>query len=112
VHLVGHSLGGLSVRYYIKILGGLPHVASYTAFGTPQHGNPDGCFSPLSSVYPARSCSASTVVTTHPARFTTPPSPAGRHTAKKPTAAGTHLIMASAYQLSTGDRMPPNRATR
>ena len=44
VHLVGHSMGGLSARYYIKILGGLPHVASYTAFGTPQHGNPDGCF--------------------------------------------------------------------
>ncbi|MGH3837709.1 MAG: esterase/lipase family protein [Pseudonocardiaceae bacterium] len=44
VHLVGHSMGGLSARYYIKILGGLPHVASYTAFGTPQHGNPSGCF--------------------------------------------------------------------
>ncbi|MGH4010540.1 MAG: alpha/beta fold hydrolase [Pseudonocardiaceae bacterium] len=43
VHLVGHSMGGLSARYYIKILGGLPHVASYTAFGTPQHGNPNGC---------------------------------------------------------------------
>ncbi len=40
VHLVGHSMGGLSARYYIKILGGLPHVATYTAFGTPQHGNP------------------------------------------------------------------------
>ena len=40
VHLVGHSMGGLSTRYYIKILGGLPKVASYTAFGTPQHGSP------------------------------------------------------------------------
>jgi triacylglycerol lipase len=40
VHLVGHSMGGLSTRYYIKILGGLPNVASYTAFGTPQHGSP------------------------------------------------------------------------
>lgn len=44
VYLVGHSMGGLSARYYIKILGGLPYVASYTAFGTPQHGNPNGCF--------------------------------------------------------------------
>ncbi|PZS24264.1 MAG: hypothetical protein DLM61_22600, partial [Pseudonocardiales bacterium] len=26
VHLVGHSMGGLSARYYIKVLGGLPHV--------------------------------------------------------------------------------------
>ncbi|MGH3993583.1 MAG: esterase/lipase family protein, partial [Pseudonocardiaceae bacterium] len=40
VHLVGHSMGGLSTRYYIKILNGLPQVATYTAFGTPQHGNP------------------------------------------------------------------------
>lgn len=39
VHLVGHSMGGLSTRYYIKILDGLPNVASYTAFGTPQHGS-------------------------------------------------------------------------
>lgn len=39
VHLVGHSMGGLSARYYIKILDGLPNVASYTAFGTPQHGS-------------------------------------------------------------------------
>ncbi|MGH3934858.1 MAG: esterase/lipase family protein [Pseudonocardiaceae bacterium] len=43
VHLVGHSMGGLSPRYYIKILGGLPYVATYTAFGTPQHGHPPGC---------------------------------------------------------------------
>lgn len=43
VHLVGHSMGGLSARYYIKILGGLPYVASYTAFGTPQHGSTSGC---------------------------------------------------------------------
>lgn len=40
VHLVGHSMGGLSTRYYIKMLNGLSKVATYTAFGTPQHGNP------------------------------------------------------------------------
>ncbi len=38
VHLVGHSMGGVSTRYYIKNMNGLPNVASYTAFGTPQHG--------------------------------------------------------------------------
>lgn len=43
VHLVGHSMGGLSARYYIKVLGGLPNVATYTAFGTPQHGSVVGC---------------------------------------------------------------------
>jgi triacylglycerol lipase len=37
VHLVGHSLGGLSSRYYAKFLGNRK-VASYTAFGTGQHG--------------------------------------------------------------------------
>lgn len=38
VHLVGHSMGRVSTRYYVKKLGGLPDVATYTAFGTPQHG--------------------------------------------------------------------------
>lgn len=40
IHLVGHSMGGLSTRYYIKMRNGLSKVATYTAFGTPQHGNP------------------------------------------------------------------------
>jgi triacylglycerol lipase len=44
VYLVGHSMGGLSARYYIKVLDGLQHVASYTAFGVPQHGHPPLCF--------------------------------------------------------------------
>lgn len=43
VHLVGHSMGGLSARYYLKVLDGLPNVATYTAFGTPQHGYLPGC---------------------------------------------------------------------
>lgn len=43
VHLVGHSMGGLSARYYLKVLGGQPNVATYTAFGTPQHGSVVGC---------------------------------------------------------------------
>lgn len=30
VHLVGHSMGGLSARYYIKILGGLPQCLPAT----------------------------------------------------------------------------------
>lgn len=50
VHLVGHSMGGLSTRYYIKILDGLPNVASYTAFGTPQHGSPQHSCSPSDPV--------------------------------------------------------------
>jgi triacylglycerol lipase len=46
VHLVGHSMGGLSARYYIKVLGGISNVASYTAFGTPQHGSPSNSCAP------------------------------------------------------------------
>lgn len=46
VHLVGHSMGGLSTRYYIKRLGGLNQVATYTAFGSPQHGHPANACTP------------------------------------------------------------------
>ncbi|HET9256390.1 MAG TPA: alpha/beta fold hydrolase [Pseudonocardiaceae bacterium] len=43
IHLVGHSMGGLSARYYLKVLGGLGNVATYTALGSPQHGSVLGC---------------------------------------------------------------------
>src|SRR5262249_23033321 len=43
VNLVGHGMGGLSARYYIKVLGGQDSVGTYTAFGTPQHGSILGC---------------------------------------------------------------------
>lgn len=38
VDLVGHSMGGLSSRYYIKFLGGAAYVDDYVSLGTPQHG--------------------------------------------------------------------------
>jgi triacylglycerol lipase len=38
VHLVAQSLGGIAARYYLRELGGLAHVATYTAIGTAQHG--------------------------------------------------------------------------
>lgn len=43
VDLVGHSMGGLSTRYYIKFLGGLDTVTHYVAFGTPQYGYQPAC---------------------------------------------------------------------
>ncbi|WP_394836944.1 hypothetical protein LVJ94_08555 [Pendulispora rubella] len=43
VHLVGHSMAGLSMRYYIKRLGGAASVRSYVAFGTPQYGFSVAC---------------------------------------------------------------------
>ena len=36
VSLVGHSVGGLSARYYLKALGGAPKVTHYAAIGTAQ----------------------------------------------------------------------------
>src|SRR5215467_10619053 len=36
--VVGHSEGGLELRYYIKNLGGGAQVARYVSLGTPQHG--------------------------------------------------------------------------
>ncbi len=36
--VVGHSEGGLALRYYIKYLGGGDQVLRYVSLGTPQHG--------------------------------------------------------------------------
>jgi triacylglycerol lipase len=36
--VVGHSEGGLALRFYIRNLGGAPQVLRYVSLGTPQHG--------------------------------------------------------------------------
>ncbi len=38
IDLVGHSMGGLSSRYYIKFLGGIDTVDDYVSLGSPHHG--------------------------------------------------------------------------
>ena len=38
VDLIGHSMGGLSARWYIKFLGGASKVDDYVSLGTPQKG--------------------------------------------------------------------------
>ncbi|PWI48048.1 hypothetical protein CEE45_08460 [Candidatus Heimdallarchaeota archaeon B3_Heim] len=38
IDLVGHSMGGLSSRYYIKFLDGLDKVEDYVSLGSPHHG--------------------------------------------------------------------------
>ena len=38
VDLIGHSMGGLSTRYYIKFLGGASKVDDYVSLGSPHHG--------------------------------------------------------------------------
>jgi triacylglycerol lipase len=43
VHLVGHSMGGLSARYFIKRLGGAAVVRTYVSMGTAQQGYLPGC---------------------------------------------------------------------
>jgi triacylglycerol lipase len=46
VDLVGHSMGGLAQRHYVKFLGGLDQVGTYVDYGTPELGETLGwlCF--------------------------------------------------------------------
>ncbi|MHA2502214.1 MAG: esterase/lipase family protein [Candidatus Kariarchaeaceae archaeon] len=37
IEIIGHSLGGVSSRYYLKFLGGAEKVNNYIALGSPQH---------------------------------------------------------------------------
>lgn len=43
VHLVGHSMGGHSARYYVKRLGGTEYVRSYVSMGTGHYGYLPAC---------------------------------------------------------------------
>nr|BFF03896.1 hypothetical protein GCM10020241_55710 [Streptoalloteichus tenebrarius] len=43
VHLVAHSMGGLSTRHFLKRLGGTDRVRSSVAFGSPQYGYLPAC---------------------------------------------------------------------
>jgi triacylglycerol lipase len=47
VDLVGHSMGGLSSRHYLKYLGGTAHVDHYVSMGTGQYGWLPACALPL-----------------------------------------------------------------
>jgi len=44
VDLVGHSMGGLSARWYLKRLGGADKVRTYVSMGSPHYGYPLACF--------------------------------------------------------------------
>lgn len=46
VALVGHSIGGVSSRLYLKEMGGHEKVSTYLAFGSPQYGSPGACGQP------------------------------------------------------------------
>lgn len=46
VSLVGHSMGGLSARYYLKSLGGADATLSYVSMGTGQRGYWPACLLP------------------------------------------------------------------
>ncbi len=43
VHLVSHSMGGLSTRYYVKRLGGLTTVRTYVSMGAAHYGYLPAC---------------------------------------------------------------------
>lgn len=49
VDLIGHSMGGLVLRYYLKNLGGDAFARHYVSFGTPQHGTVIGHLWPCTS---------------------------------------------------------------
>ncbi|SHE95925.1 esterase/lipase family protein [Streptoalloteichus hindustanus] len=42
-HLVGHSMGGLSTRHFLKRMGGTDRVRTYVSFGTGQYGYLPAC---------------------------------------------------------------------
>ncbi|MGW0251865.1 esterase/lipase family protein [Nocardia goodfellowii] len=46
VALVGHSMGGLSARHYLKFLGGTEHTRHYISMGTAQRGYAPACLLP------------------------------------------------------------------
>ncbi|HEY6738137.1 MAG TPA: alpha/beta fold hydrolase [Actinopolymorphaceae bacterium] len=46
VDLVGHSMGGLSTRYYVARLGGSEHVHGYVSMGTSHYGYEGACALP------------------------------------------------------------------
>ncbi|MFN2483510.1 MAG: lipase family alpha/beta hydrolase, partial [Candidatus Limnocylindria bacterium] len=48
VDVVGHSMGGLSLRYYLRNLGGTK-VQAYVSLGTPQYGVWGACLLPQSN---------------------------------------------------------------
>lgn len=49
VDVVGFSMGGLSLRYYIRFLGGGSEVSRYVSIDSPQHGDAAACLLPPES---------------------------------------------------------------
>lgn len=47
VALVGHSMGGLIARHYIRFLGGAKRVAHLSCLGTPHHGTWTAATAPI-----------------------------------------------------------------
>ena len=47
VDIIGHSMGGLSSRWFIEYMAGSSRVAHYVSLGTPQLGLPIACVLPL-----------------------------------------------------------------
>lgn len=49
LEVIGHSMGGLVLRYYLKHMGGVEVASHYVSFGTPQHGTVIGKLWPCTS---------------------------------------------------------------
>jgi triacylglycerol lipase len=58
--IVGHSMGGLSSRYFVKSLGGTVSVDAYVSLGTPQYGINSACLLPTN--YGGQMCPSRTFI--------------------------------------------------
>lgn len=92
VDLVGHSMGGLSTRYYLKSLGGTANVSEYVSLGTPQYGVWSACVLPTN--YGGQMCPWSSFLSGLNSGDDTPGS----------------VIYTTIY--STGDELVPNSSSR
>ncbi|MEU8896325.1 alpha/beta fold hydrolase [Nocardia sp. NPDC048505] len=62
IDVVGHSMGGLSARYFVKYLGGQEFTEHYVSIGTGQYGYAPTCVLPLDGG--GEMCPASRFLTT------------------------------------------------
>ncbi len=59
VDIVAHGMGGLAVRHYLKVLGGLDDVNVFVSLGSPHAGFPALCWDPAPNCVEQEMCTTS-----------------------------------------------------